>query len=132
MPLLLGDELVARLDLKADRKGSALLVVGAYAEPGRGTGPVAEAALAELHRLRQWLGLERLSIGTRGDFVPHLIDVNRRLGHFNIRDLTAAILGIPSGQVRVVPAEIGSGFGAELAPLIEPIAALLARRPVGR
>jgi hypothetical protein len=72
MPLLLGDRLVGRLDLKADRKGSTLLVAGAYAEPGHGTGAVAEATVAELHRLRQWLGLERLAIGPRGDLAPAL------------------------------------------------------------
>jgi uncharacterized protein len=72
MPLLLGDELVARFDLKADRKANALLVVAAFAEPGRNNRPVAEAAMAELHRLRQWLGLERLSVGEKGDLVPHL------------------------------------------------------------
>jgi uncharacterized protein len=72
MPLLLGDELVARFDLKSDRKRSALLVLGAFGEPGKSTGPVAEAALAELHRLRQWLGLESLMVGERGDLAPHL------------------------------------------------------------
>jgi uncharacterized protein YcaQ len=72
MPLLLGDELVGRFDLKADRKNGALLVVGAFAEPDKDSGPVAEAALTELHRLRQWLGLERLSLGDKGDLTPHL------------------------------------------------------------
>ncbi|MGH9104255.1 MAG: winged helix-turn-helix domain-containing protein [Acidimicrobiales bacterium] len=70
MPLLAGDQLVARLDLKADRKGSALLVVGAYAEPDRAA--PAEEALAELHRMRQWLGLERLVVAAKGDFAPRL------------------------------------------------------------
>jgi uncharacterized protein len=75
MPLLVGDQLVARFDLKADRKASTLLVVGAYAEPGRATGSTAEAALAELDRMRQWLALEQLSIGGRGDFAPALADL---------------------------------------------------------
>jgi hypothetical protein len=56
MPLLHGDELVARLDLKSDRRAGALVVAGAYAEPGHGHGATAEAALAELHRLRERLG----------------------------------------------------------------------------
>jgi uncharacterized protein len=73
MPLLLRDRLVARLDLKSDRKGSALLVVAAFAEPGQDNAAVADAALAELHRLRQWLGLERLSVAEKGDLAPHLI-----------------------------------------------------------
>jgi uncharacterized protein len=72
MPLLLGDELVARFDLKADRKSSALLVLGAFAEPEEATGDTALAAVAELDRLRRWLGLERTSISGTGDFAPHL------------------------------------------------------------
>jgi uncharacterized protein len=72
MPLLLGDELVARFDLKADRKSSALLVVGSFAEPGKATRDTALAAVAELDRLRRWLGLERTSISETGDFAPDL------------------------------------------------------------
>jgi uncharacterized protein YcaQ len=72
MPLLLGDALVARFDLKSDRKGDALLVVGAFAEPGQATGVVAEAALAELHGLREWLGLSSLLVGPKGDLAPRL------------------------------------------------------------
>jgi uncharacterized protein len=74
MPLLLEDELVGRFDLKADRKTGTLLVVAAFAEPGAGTGAVASAALAELHRLRKWLGLHQLSIGEKGDFAASLMD----------------------------------------------------------
>jgi uncharacterized protein YcaQ len=77
MPLLLGDALVARLDLKSDRKGDGLLVVGAFAEPGQATGAVAEAALAELHRLREWLGLSSLLVGPKGDLAPRLTDLGR-------------------------------------------------------
>jgi uncharacterized protein YcaQ len=72
MPLLLGDQLVARFDLKADRKGSALLVSGAYAEPGQATPVVADASADELERMRQWLGLQRVSVGSRGDLAPLL------------------------------------------------------------
>lgn len=72
MPLLLGDQLVGRFDLKADRQARALLVQGAYAEPGQAKATVGEAAMAELHRLRQWLGLEGLQIVNRGDLAPAL------------------------------------------------------------
>jgi uncharacterized protein YcaQ len=78
MPLLLGDALVARFDLKSDRQGDALLVVGAFAEPGQATGAVAEAALAELHRLREWLGLSSLLVGPKGDLAPRLTALARR------------------------------------------------------
>ncbi len=73
MPLLYRDELVGRFDLKADRKNGALLVLAAFAEPGKGNGAVAAAALAELHRLREWLGLDRLSIGEKGDFASRML-----------------------------------------------------------
>lgn len=72
MPLLLGDELVARFDLKSDRKGSALLVLGAHGEPDTGPTTVTAAAFEELHRLREWLGLADLRTGSRGDLVPRL------------------------------------------------------------
>jgi len=71
-PLLLGDELVARLDLKADRNARALLVAGAFAEDEGAGATTAEATLAELQRVRDWLGLERVVIEGRGDFVPLL------------------------------------------------------------
>jgi uncharacterized protein len=80
MPLLLGDALVARFDLKSDRKGDALLVVGAFAEPGQATGAVAEAALAELHRLREWLGLANLLVSPNGDLAPRLTKLVVRQG----------------------------------------------------
>lgn len=71
LPLLLGDELVARFDLKSDRKAGALNVVASYAEPAHPAG-IAEPALAELHRLRQWLGLSWLSIAPKGDLAAAL------------------------------------------------------------
>jgi CO/xanthine dehydrogenase Mo-binding subunit len=49
-------------------------------------------------------------------------------GHFSIRDLTAGILAIPVGNIRVVPLEIGGGFGAKLFTTIEPVAALLSKK----
>lgn len=54
-------------------------------------------------------------------------------GQFFIRSELAAILGMPESRVKVVPLEIGGGFGAKIQPIIEPITALLARearRPV--
>ena len=49
-------------------------------------------------------------------------------GHFGVRDNTARLLGIPESQVKVVPLEIGGGFGGKLPPYLEPIAALLSKK----
>ncbi len=49
-------------------------------------------------------------------------------GHFGIRDNIARILGIPVSQIKVVPMEIGGGFGGKLPPYLEPVAAALSRK----
>jgi hypothetical protein len=77
LPLLVGDELVARFDLKADRKTSTLRVNGAFAEPGAATDDVARSAVEELHAMRAWLGLDALDIGTRGDLARSLASAAR-------------------------------------------------------
>ena len=49
-------------------------------------------------------------------------------GAFGIRDNVARLLNIPVGNLRVVPAEIGGGFGAKNVVYLEPIAALLSKK----
>ena len=49
-------------------------------------------------------------------------------GHFNVRDQTASTLGIPISKVKVVPLEIGGGFGGKTLVYIEPVAALLSKK----
>lgn len=73
LPLLVGDQIVARLDLKSDRSTSTLNVVGAFAEPGHRPSEVAGPALAELDRLRDWLGLADLAVAAKGDLAPLLV-----------------------------------------------------------
>jgi xanthine dehydrogenase molybdenum-binding subunit len=49
-------------------------------------------------------------------------------GHFQIRDLTSLVLGVPVSQIRVVPMEIGGGFGGKTVIYPEPVAAALSRK----
>ena len=72
MPFLWNGDIVARVDLKADRQAGVLRVPGAFAELGVPTGLVAEALAAELTAMAAWLGLGAVVIGTRGDLARPL------------------------------------------------------------
>jgi uncharacterized protein YcaQ len=71
-PFLLDGELVARVDLKADRSADALQVVGAFIEADGSPSRVAEALAGELETMAQWLVLGRVRVGTRGDLAGAL------------------------------------------------------------
>ena len=49
-------------------------------------------------------------------------------GHFQIRDLTAAVVGVPFSSVKVVPMEIGGGFGGKTTIYLEPLAVALSKK----
>jgi uncharacterized protein YcaQ len=74
LPFLLGDTIVARVDLKADRPAGVLRVLAAYAEPGAPPHTAAELA-EELRLMRVWLRLERIEIVPAGDLGPALADI---------------------------------------------------------
>jgi uncharacterized protein len=72
LPFLLGESLAGRIDLKADRKGRRLLVLGAYPEDGADRREVAPHLATELDRVRAWLGLEEIAVSRRGGLAEPL------------------------------------------------------------
>ncbi len=71
-PLLVGDALVGRFDLKADRARGRLLVQASWLEPGSAAHPAAEAAAAELAGMARWLDLDEVEVIPRGDLAAAL------------------------------------------------------------
>jgi uncharacterized protein YcaQ len=75
LPFLLGEHLVARVDLKHDRARRVLLVRGAYLEApdtrGEKTWPPADVVVAnladELREMARWLGADGVEVEGRGD-----------------------------------------------------------------
>ncbi|MBZ9765773.1 winged helix-turn-helix domain-containing protein [Mesorhizobium sp. CA6] len=74
LPFLLGDRIVARVDLKADRPASILRVHAAYAEAGAPP-ETATQLFNELKQMQGWLGLEAIEVTPAGDLGPALADI---------------------------------------------------------
>jgi len=49
-------------------------------------------------------------------------------GSFGVREQTAEILQIPISKIRVIPMEIGGGFGGKVGVYLEPVVVLLSRK----
>jgi uncharacterized protein YcaQ len=72
LPFLMGEHIVARVDLKADRAARTLRVQAAHGEPGHDAAEVAPALAAELARMAAWLGLGDIAVEPRGDLAAVL------------------------------------------------------------
>jgi hypothetical protein len=72
LPFLLGESLVGRVDLKADRQAGVLRVQSAWGEPDVKHDEVAVELAAELAELAAWLGLDGVQVTGPGDLAPAL------------------------------------------------------------
>lgn len=72
LPFLCDDALVARVDLKAERAKGELQVRAAHAEHGKATPEIAARLAQELQQVANWLQLEAINVGRKGDFA-HLL-----------------------------------------------------------
>jgi uncharacterized protein YcaQ len=72
LPFLLGEDLVGRVDLKADRQAGVLRVQSSWLELGHDPHYVAEELAGELALTASWLGLGAVEVMPRGDLAKDL------------------------------------------------------------
>jgi uncharacterized protein YcaQ len=77
LPFLLGDQLVGRVDLKADRQAGVLRVQAAHAEEGAERALVSAALAEELRLMADWLELDDVAVSPAGDLAPDLARILR-------------------------------------------------------
>lgn len=89
LPVLVGDRIVARVDLKADRAASVLRVQSAWWEASATSATDAVALAAELERAALWQGLEGISVsgwGDAADAVAHALGGSATARHVHPRE----------------------------------------------
>ncbi len=74
LPFRQGDEITARVDLKADRKVSILRVQSAFVEVGANRSRTANSLASELRALATWLDLEQVQVMKSSAFERDLAD----------------------------------------------------------
>lgn len=72
LPFLMDGELVARVDLKADRTERVLRVQAAHIEPDRDSSEVAARLATSLEEMAAWLGMDQVVVVQRGGLAPTL------------------------------------------------------------
>ena len=72
LPFLMNEQIVARVDLKADRQNQTLRVLASHLELGCDASFVASALAKEVALMAIWLGLPRVDIAMRGDLASEL------------------------------------------------------------
>jgi uncharacterized protein YcaQ len=66
LPFVHGDSIVARVDLKADRREGALRIQASHLEPGADEASTAPALAKAMGEMAVWLGLSRLIVVEKG------------------------------------------------------------------
>jgi uncharacterized protein YcaQ len=74
LPFLLDEQIVARVDLKADRKNKQLLVLACHKEADIDEARAIAELANELRSLAGWLDLKRVKVSRRGPFARQLAD----------------------------------------------------------
>lgn len=73
LPFLLGESIVARVDLKTDRRAAVLLVKGAFSEPGNDPDSVVAGLRNALDELTVFVGCDSWkAVGSAGDLIGRL------------------------------------------------------------
>ncbi len=107
----------AEADVIVEREFSTTLVHQSYIEP--------HASVASWELGTVAVGSRAAGEGTAGD---HLTVWTTTQGAFGIRDQLVALLPLPVAQVRVIPTEVGGGFGGKNTMYVELAASILSRK----
>ena len=78
LPFMVDGNMVARIDAKADRARGTLLVPGAFAEPKAPIARTAAELASSLRSMMQWLGLESIDVGRKGNLARPLASALRQ------------------------------------------------------